>query len=84
MNDMGKWGELFKSSGDGDPVPIDDVLLPSVIPVHTTIWEDGQHGIVIGNVDVMRVPREHVGLALEIVYATIRRIRDYKQAEQTS
>jgi hypothetical protein len=38
-----------------------------------------KHMIVIDNVAVMEVDREQVGLALEMVYATIRRIRDYDQ-----
>jgi len=80
MNDMGKWRELFDDAG-GDPDAMQMVPIPHHIPVGTCIWEDGMHGIVIGNVDVIRVHRDQVGLALEVVYATIGRLRSYLQTE---
>jgi hypothetical protein len=72
-----------------DTQPADDqffvnghtLTIPWDIRVGTSVdLSTGKHMIVMDNVAIIEVDREHVGLALEMVYATLRRIRDYDQS----
>ena len=78
MNDMSKWDDLFGARGPDGYLPVDrEAIVDWPITVETVIDEDGKQHIMVDRVSIMQVDREQVGLALEAVYATIRRMRSY-------